>query len=134
MSVKRCKKSLAKLAQKVTRAAGIDGVFDELPHVDNLEFVRKVTIRLEAVEDIEEAVKRYVFHNDSDFEPIRFFIVDENDGLPIFVAELKPEVGFVVCDAEEKTVVTMNITLPNETEGCIGKIQHPSGATIYKVR
>uniref|UniRef100_A0A914WTR7 Uncharacterized protein n=1 Tax=Plectus sambesii TaxID=2011161 RepID=A0A914WTR7_9BILA len=125
------RRSVAKAVQKTVSGTGIEGLLDEIPHCAALTQVNKLSIKLQDEELHQEVVKKHILTGHFNFSPITFLIRDEQDKKrTVMTARLICSRGFVV-QANGKDV--MEVGIPNNSTTSLGKIVHPTGATIFKV-
>ena len=131
------KHELAKAVQRGAEEVGIGGVYEEIPDCSMLNNVSVLSIKLAQPNEREQALSRELFtSSDSDnrvvFPAISYLIRDErNRKQTLMTADLVCNQGFVV-KCGQKGI--MELKMPNRSPNSIGKICHPFGATIYKVR
>uniref|UniRef100_A0A914XJ72 Uncharacterized protein n=1 Tax=Plectus sambesii TaxID=2011161 RepID=A0A914XJ72_9BILA len=124
---KRAQRGFAKAVQK----SGVEGILTELPNCEPLCHMEVLSIRLESDEQRDAAIMEHVLNQE--FAPINFLIRNEKSGKrTVMNAELICNQGFRVQQQGSGQDVMM-VTLPSHSSDSIGKIVHPSGATIYKV-
>lgn len=122
---------MAKAVQKTVTGTGIEGLLDEIPNCASLTGVNKLSIKLEDEELHQDVVRQHILYGHFDFQPITFLIRDEmEEKRTVMTARLICGRGFVV-QVNGKDV--MEVAIPNKSTMSLGKIAHPTGATIYKV-
>ncbi|MFH4974905.1 hypothetical protein AB6A40_001614 [Gnathostoma spinigerum] len=116
---------------KALQIASDNSMFTELPDCSLLSTVRHISIKVQHLTDIVKVTCRYVETGDINFE-INFLVRDEEMGKKcIMTATLTSGQGFTVSTTGGDHV--MDVRLPNHSEEAIGKILHPSQATLYKI-
>lgn len=125
------RRSVAKAVQKTVTSTGIEGVFDEIPNCAPLAEVSKLSIKLQDEQLHQDVVKKHIISGHFEFSPITFLVRDEEDGKrTVMIARLVCGRGFVV-QVNGKDV--MEVAIPTKSASSLGKIAHPTGATIFKV-
>jgi hypothetical protein len=125
------RRSVAKAYQKTVSATGIEGLLDEIPNCFPLTQVNKLSIKLQDEELHQTVVKAHILSGHFEFPPITFLIRDElSEKRTVMTASLTCSRGFLV-SVDGKDV--MEVAIPSKSTGSLGKIAHPSGATIFKV-
>uniref|UniRef100_A0A914XFL5 Uncharacterized protein n=1 Tax=Plectus sambesii TaxID=2011161 RepID=A0A914XFL5_9BILA len=125
--LERAQRGFAKAVQK----SGVECLHTELPNCEPLCNMEVLSIKLDSDEQRYATLMRYALSNE--FGSINFLIRDEKSGKKtVMNAELISSQGFRVQHQDSGEDV-MIVTLASHSSDSIGKIVHPSGATVYKV-
>ena len=92
----------------------------------------QVTIKLAQFEEWDEAVSQFVFHNDTNFEPIRFLVRDgDGSKSTLLIAQVEAGKGIVLYDQHGQEIFTAS--LPSHSAKALGEIKTANGFTAYVI-
>ncbi|KHN82875.1 hypothetical protein Tcan_11664 [Toxocara canis] len=116
---------------KALQIATDNTVYSELPECSMLSTVDKLSIKVANQFDVHKTTEKYIRNMDTNFA-IKFLVRNEKTHKGAFVfAELISGRGFVVRNSAGGHI--MDVKLPNNIGSALGKVVHPSQATLYKV-
>ena len=133
--LKKAKRGLTKAAHKAATASSLETSLDDFPPIPAIDSCSQLSIKVVDLAEVESAIRAFVFGKNTAFKPIRFLIRDDvHEKASVLDARLEPQRGFVLHQLNRPADDCLVVTLPTQSPSIIGKLQHPSGATLYKVQ